>query len=496
MQDMGAAWLMTTLTPSPVLIALVQAATSLPVFVLAIPAGALADIVERRRVLLFSNVWALASVAALAYFTFTGNIGPGLLLALTFSVGIGATFEAPALQAVVTELVPRAELPAAVALNSAGYNLARAVGPALGGIVLARWGAGVNFFLNSLTFFVVLIVLYRWHEERRKSVLPAERFSGALRAGIRYVAYAPALQAVLVRTGAFILAGSALWALLPIIVRTSGHGPSAYGLLLAALGGGALIGAACLPYVKRRASLNMLVVGGTVLFGSVTLATGLSLHIRILAPIMVVGGFAWILLISSLNVATRMVVPAWVQARCLAVYLLVFQGGMAFGSFGWGLLAEKAGARWSLVWAGAGLLLTVGLARSYPLQPGLVLDLKPAGRWPDPEISPDKSEIANPVLITVEYEIDAGDADKFACEMRTLEQIRRRDGALQWGLFIDPAGPGKYLEEFLVETWIEHLRQHKRFTVADQQVLDRIIAMHRGSEPPRVTHYLADERAM
>lgn len=194
MQDMGAAWLMTTLTPSPVLIALVQAATSLPVLFLAVPAGALADIVERRRVLLFSDVWALASVAALTYYTLTANIGPGILLALTFSVGVGATFEAPALQAVVTELVPRAELPSAVALNSAGYNLARAVGPALGGIVLAKLGAGVNFFLNSLTFSVVLIVLYRWHEERKRSLLPAERFSGALRAGIRYVAYAPALR--------------------------------------------------------------------------------------------------------------------------------------------------------------------------------------------------------------------------------------------------------------------------------------------------------------
>jgi len=326
-------------------------------------------------------------------------------------------------------------------------------------------------------------------------VLPAERLSGALRAGIRYVAYAPALQAVLIRTGAFILFGSALWALLPVIVRTAGHGAPAYGLLLGALGAGALIGAGCLPYVKHRASLDALVIGATVLFGSVTLATGFSLHISILAAIMVVGGFAWILLISSLNVATRMVVPGWVQARCLAVYLLVFQGGMALGSFGWGIVAEKAGARWALVWAGAGLLVTVGFARRYALQPGLALDLKPAGQWPDPEILPDKSAITNPVLVTVEYEIDPGDAENFTCEMRTLEQIRRRDGALQWGLFIDPTGPGRYLEEFIVETWIEHLRQHERFTVADQQILDRVVAMHKGSEPPRVTHYIAEERA-
>ncbi|HEY1214163.1 MAG TPA: MFS transporter [Bryobacteraceae bacterium] len=240
MQDMGAAWLMTTLTSSPVLIALVQAATSLPVFFLVVPAGALADIVERRWVLMFSNVWALASVAALTYFTLTGTAIPAILLALTFSVGIGSTLEGPALQAVVTELVSRAELPAAVALNSAGYNLARAVGPAVGEIILARAGAGANLFINSLTFFAVLAVLYRWKEQPVKSVLSAERFRGAMMAGLRYVAYAPALRAVLVRTGTFIVFDSVLWALLPVLVRTAGLGPSTYGVLLGALGVGAL----------------------------------------------------------------------------------------------------------------------------------------------------------------------------------------------------------------------------------------------------------------
>jgi MFS family permease len=339
------------------------------------------------------------------------------------------------------------------------------------------------------------MVLYRWNEQRVKSVLPAERFSGAVRAGLRYVAHAPAFRAVLVRSGVFILFGSALWALLPVLVRTAGRGPSAYGVLLGALGVGALIGAGCLPFVKHYVSLDQLVIGGTVLFGAVTLASPLAHHIGLLIAIMLAGGFAWMLLMSSLNVAARMVLPEWVQARCLAVYLLVFQGGMALGSFGWGVLAQHLGVRSALMWAGAGLVLTIVVARRYALQPGLALDLKLAGNWPEPEIS-DQSAIGTPVLVTVEYEIDSVQADEFAREMRKLEPVRRRNGALQWGLFTEATRPEKYLEEFLVESWIEHLRQLERFTAADKAIEDRILALHKGAQPPRVTHYLADERAL
>lgn len=494
MQDMGAAWLMTSLTSSPVLIAMVQAAATLPMFLLAVPAGALADIIERRRLLLVSNIWALTAVSVLSYFTFVGRTSPGTLLALTFAIGLGEALEGPAFQAVVAELVPRSELAAAVSLNSAGYNLTRAVGPGIAGFVLARAGAGVNFLLNALSFTGVIVVLYRWREAPRKSVLPAERFTGAMRAGLRYVAYAPELQAVLIRTGAFVLSGSALWALLPVLVRELGRGPSAYGILLGALGAGALIGAASLPLLKRWASLDALVGCATVLFGGVTLTSVLSANFALLVLIMLAGGVAWIVLISSLNVATRLVVPAWVQARCLAVYLLVFQGGMALGSFGWGALATKVGVRWALICASAGLFLSLVPAFRYSLRPGVALNMTPAGRWPAPEISPDPSSDATPVLVAVEYEVDPSDVDEFASEMRKMEDIRRRDGALQWGLFIDPAGPGRYLEEFLVESWLEHLRQHERFTVSDLRVQERIWALHKGPEPPRVTHYLAEER--
>lgn len=494
MQDVGASWLMTSLTRSATLIALVQAAESLPMFFLAIPAGALADIVERRLLLLAGNLVSLAAVVTLSICTHAGWISPALLLVLTFAVGVGEALEGPASQAVVTELVPRSELARAVSLNSAGYNLARAVGPAVGGWLLARFGATTDFLVNALAFFAVLIVLYRWREAPKRSVLPAERFSGAMRAGLRYVAHAPELQTVLVRAGAFILSASALWALLPVLVRGLGRGPSAYGAMLSALGAGAVAGATLLPSLKRGATLDQLIGWGTLVFACVTLASAVVGNYAVITAIMLAGGFAWMVVISSLNVAARMVVPAWVQARSLAVYLLVFQGGMALGSLGWGVLAETQGVRWALAGASAGLLLSMVLASRYSLKEGVALNLSPAGKWPTPEISPEMWAENSPVLVTVQYEIDRERVEEFVSEMQQMEAIRRRDGALQWGLFLDPAGPGVYLEEFLVESWLEHLRQHERFTVSDQQVQQRILTMHKGAAAPRVTHYLAVER--
>lgn len=494
MQDVGASWLMTSLTRSATLIALVQAAESLPMFFLAIPAGALADIVERRLLLLAGNLVSLSAVVALSICTHAGLISPALLIALTFAVGFGEALEGPASQAVVTELVPRSELARAVSLNSAGYNLARAVGPALGGWLLARFGATTDFLLNALAFFAVLIVLYRWRESPKRSVLPAERFSGAIRAGLRYVAHAPKLQAVLARAAGFVFSASALWALLPVLVRGLGRGPSSYGAMLSALGAGAVAGATLLPFLRRRATLDQLIGWGTLVFACVTLASAFVGNFALITVIMLGGGLAWIVVISSLNVAARMVVPAWVQARSLAVYLLVFQGGMAVGSLGWGVLADKQGVRWALAGASAGLLLSTVLALRYALKEGVALDLRPAGKWPTPELSPEISAETSPVLVAVQYEIDRERVEEFVSEMQQMEAIRRRDGALQWGLFIDPAEPGKYLEEFLVESWLEHLRQHERFTVSDQQVQQRILAMHKGAAAPRVTHYLAVER--
>lgn len=494
MQAVGAAWMMTSLTSSPLWIALVQSAGSLPIFLFALPAGAMADIFPRRHLLLVSNLLLLVAMAALAAFTFAGHITPTILLAFTFAVGFGEALAGPAFQAIVSELVPESELVAAVSLNSVGVNLARAVGPALGGLTLARWGGGITFLLGSLSFIVVLIVLARWHESPKRTVLPAERFVGALYAGVRYLRYSSELQTVAIRTGAFVISASALWALLPVVVREEGRGPSAYGILLGALGVGALIGGTILPGLRKRFSLDSLVGGATIAFGAATLVSAFLPPFPMLIFMMLLGGTGWIALVSSLNVATRMVVPNWIQARAIAVYLLVFQGGLAIGSIAWGVLATRLGLRAALVIAGTALLLTVPLAMTHSLKRGQRLDVDLIAQWPEPQFSPGLQQQSAPVLVTVEYQIAPERYEEFRREMAGLELFRRRNGALQWGLFADPRIPGTYLEEFLVESWLEHERQHERVTVSDAQLQDRIWALHAGAGRPRVVHFFAEER--
>ena len=493
MQDVGASWLMTALTSSPLWIALVQSAASLPIFLLALPAGAPADILPRRRILLASNVLLLTAVSALTLCTFTGHASPTMLLAFTFVVGVGEALAGPAFQAIIGDLVPKPDLVSAVSLNSVGFNLARAVGPALGGLVLARWGAGITFLVNAFSFLAVILVLWRWQERVKRSVLPSERFIGAVRAGSRYLHYSPELQTVAIRTGAFVLSASALWALLPVVVRSANQGPTEYGVLLGALGAGALVGGVLLPLMRKHLSLNSIVVAATCAFGISTLGSAFLSTFREMVVLMLLGGVGWISMVSTMNIATRVVVPAWIQARAISVYLLVLQGGLALGSVTWGLIASRFGLRTALAGAGVGLLLTVLLAVRYPLHSGKERDLDIVAKWPEPDFFPDTQHESAPVLVTVEYVITPESLREFRLEMRQMEQLRRRNGALQWGLFADPRYPCTYLEEFLVESWLEHQRQHERVTVADALLQDRIWALHIGTDHPRVVHFFAEE---
>ena len=495
MQNVGASWLMTTLTPSPLIIALVQAATSLSVFLLALPAGALADIVDRRGLLLITQLWMLTAAAALSVATYAGAMNPALLLLLTFMLGIGAAMNAPAWQAIVTDLVAPQQLSAAVALNSAGFNLARAIGPAFGGIILAHAGAATVFLLNALSFVGVLVVLFRWKLTPKQSILPAERLIGAIRAGVRYVRYAPPVHTVLMRTSAFILFGSALWALLPLVVRDEMRlGPSAYGQLLSALGAGALMGAAMLPKLKTMASVDGLITSASGVFATVTIGSGLVRNYVLMVGLMLVGGAAWITILSSLNMAARMVVPDWVQARSLAMYLLVFQGGTAVGSLAWGAVAVKWGIGSTLVAAGVGLIIGAATTFVYPLRGIDSLDLRPATDWPEPSISDQLHIEKGPTFVTVEYRIDPLNTEEFVRAMADMHRVRRRDGALRWGLFVDATDPARFLEEFVVESWLEHLRQHERVTFSDRQLQKHISLLHAGPEPPHVTHYISAGR--
>jgi MFS family permease len=380
MQNVGAAWLMTSLAPTPMMVALVQTATYLPVFLLGVPAGAFADIIDRRKLLLVTQAWMLAAAGLLGALTLAGAVGPWTLLLLTFALGLGSTMNAPAWQAIVPELVERSELPAAIALNSVGFNLARAVGPALGGLVVAAIGAGGAFVLNAISFVGVLIVLYLWRRSPEHTAV-TEGVSSAIRAGMRYVWHAPQLHSVLLRSAAFVLSASALWSILPLVARDELHSESAgYGILLGCLGAGSILGAVILSRLRSSLSPDVIVTGATVLFGLVNIALAYLNAFSGVALALMCGGLGWMAVNSTLNTSAQTVLPAWVRARALAVYLLGFQGSMAIGSVIWGAVASRVGLRTTLLIAGIALLAGAALTARRRLAWFLDMDASPAAQ--------------------------------------------------------------------------------------------------------------------
>jgi MFS family permease len=492
MQDVGAGWLMTSLAPTPVMVALVQAATALPTFFLAIPAGALADIVDRRRYLIGVQLWMMTAALLLGLFTLAGMTTAWMLLAFTFALGIGAAMMMPAWAAIIPELVPRADLQSAVALNAMGMNVSRAIGPAVAGAIIAAVGPGAVFLLNAASFVGVIAALSRWRREPRASALAAERLAGAIRAGLRYARHAPALQRVLARGVAFYAFASANWALLPLIVRQElGRGPETYGLFVALIGAGAVGGALLLPGIRARMSRDRVVAGATALFALATLVLAWSRELPVLAAAMLAMGAAWIGVMSSLMMAAQMALPDWVRARGLALFWTFFMGGMAGGSALWGHVAEVLGMPHALSIAAAGLLPGILLARRLPVGRHDGLNLAPSLHWPTPVLAEDLEEDRGPVMVTVEYRIDPARGAEFVRAMQKLRRIRLRDGAYFWELFTDAEDPARVTECFLVESWLEHLRQHERVTVADREVQERVRAFHIGDEPPQVRHLIA-----
>jgi len=492
MQNVGAAWLMTSLAPSPTMVALVQAATSLPVFLVALPAGAIADLVDRRRLLLLTQGWMLLAAGGLGALTLMGATTPWLLLTLTFALGLGAAMNAPAWQAIIPELITGSEVRAAVTLNGVGYNLARAVGPALGGLTVGALGSGAVFILNALSFLGVMVVLYGWKRPVGEHALPAEDAFGAMRSGIRYIRYAPALRAVLSRTAVFIFGGSALWALLPLVARQElALNATGYGVLLGCLGAGAVIGAALLPQIQRRLSTDLFLAGATLLFAFATAMPAYVRSFSLVSAAMVAGGMAWITIMSTFNVGAQVTVPSWVRARALAVYGLMFQGGTAIGSTLWGIVADHVGLPMALVSAAATLILSLAAMGRYRLKLEDEIDLTPSPHWPEPVLSMNPSPDSGPVLVTIEYAIDPARAREFVSAMQGVRSLRLRDGAYRWGLFNDPAQPARYVETFVVASWAEHLRQHERVTVADRETEDVARAFHVGATPPVVSHLIS-----
>jgi MFS family permease len=490
-EDVGEAWLMTSLTKSPILISLLQTAESLPIFLLALPAGAFADIMDRRRLLIFAQIWMLVVAAWLGVMTIAGATTPFTLLLLAFLLGLGVALNAPAWQAIIPELVIRSEVPAALALNGIAVNIARAVGPAIGGLIVASAGPGAAFLFNASSFLAIAVVIYRWHRPTHKSVLPAERAMGAIRAGTRYVRHSPAFRIVLMRLAAFIIFGSAIWALFPVLARFELKlGPTGYGLLFGSLGAGAITAAAVLPALRKKASLDLLVAEATVLFALMLLLLAFFRHPGIIAFAMFAVGAAWLTLLSSFITSAQGSVPSWVRGRALAFYMLVFFGGMGLGSTLWGTVAEHFGVTAAFVCSAVGLVAGFLITAQHRLKEAEGLDLEQSLHWAAPRVVREPRAEEGPVLVTVEYRIDPAKEQDFADAMGDMKKIRRRDGAIRWGLYRDTSDQSRHVETFVVESWVEHLRQHERVTMSDRPVQERVNAFHIGPEKPTVRHLI------
>jgi MFS family permease len=499
MQNAGAGWLMTALDPDPLIVSLVQVATALPMFLFALPAGALADIVDRRKLLLVVQVCLAVAIAVLATLVTLERVTPWVLLVFTFIAGVGAALIAPSWQAIVPQLVPREHLAPAVAMNGVGVNISRAIGPALAGATIGIFGLASPFWLNAGSYLAVIAALLWWNPPQQASRhLPAERLGSAMRIGLRHALNNRHLRSTLVRTAGFFLPASAYWALLPLVARDQvSGGPGLYGSLLGAVGAGAVAGAFLLPYLKTWLGADRLVALGTAGTAVALVAFGLVREPAGALAASVLAGLSWICVLPLLNVSAQVALPAWVRGRGLALFVTIQFGAMAAGSATWGLVAADSTLPISCFAAAVVAMTTIPLLWRWKLQTGAGIDMTPSLHWPAPILSEglEQDMLSNrgPVLTTVEYLVRSEDRDAFLQAIYLLAEQRRRDGAYGWDVFEDGAQTGRFVEIFYSASWLEHLRQHERVTQADKLTQERVNAFHQGDAPPRVTHLLAAE---
>lgn len=498
MQDTAGAWLMTALTASPLLIALMQTAASLPVLMFGVLSGATADNFDRRKLLIFWQFWMLAAAIILSVLALTGTITAWQLLGLTFLLNVGAAMAGPVWQAIVPELVPRSELPDAIAINSAGYNLARAVGPALGGLMVAAFtvlltGAGAVFLLNAVSFATVIWVLYEWKRTPIfKSTLPAERLIGSIRAGVRYIRHSPTLLSIFVRGLLFTTFVSSVWALLPLVAKQEmNQGALGYGILTGCLGVGAVIGALLIPQIRRKIHPGRIVQYTSLIFVGTLLVLAFVQNVPAVLFALLAGGFAWTCTTSTLNIAVQLSVPGWVQARVLGSYQMVFQGGMAVGSALWGLVAEQTSAAFALSVCAGALLIIQLIAGRFRLPEGDMPDLRPFSmNRPTPNVVIEPRLDDGPVLIMVDYRVAPQRHAEFIHAVHRMREVRLRDGAFRWGIFRNAADPDSFTETFLVDSWIEYLRQRERLTAADRMLRDHVWQLLAEGTQPTLSHMI------
>ncbi len=494
MRDVTSAWLVARLSDSPVWVALVQAAATLPIFLLAIVAGALTDLLDRRRFLAIVQLYLIGVSAALTTLALTDRITVHALVALTFLGGIGAALIGPAWQAIAPELVPRTELRSAIALNSMGFNVARAVGPAAGGALLGALGATATYGINTAGYLFVIAALLWWRRPPVPDDPLAEQFSGAVRAGLRYIRASAKMRRVLSHTAVYFLFSAAPWALLPLVARDVLGGEAGfYGSLLGAIGLGAVLGAIVLPRLRPALGSDGLVLGASLAIAAVVTLVAFAPPQWVGVAAALVFGAAWTAVLTTLNATAQAVLPNWVRGRGLAAYLMVYNGAMALGSVLWGVLASGIGVPATLVTGSACLAAAAFVSRRFPLPEGEA-DLTPSNHWPEPSLAEPVPHDRGPVLVTVEYRIRREDRERFFEILGRLAEQRERDGAYAWGVAEDAEQPETILEWFFVESWAEHLRQHRRVSRADAELQAQANRLHRGDRPPRVSHYLGLER--
>jgi predicted MFS family arabinose efflux permease len=492
MQTVGAQELMLTLTTSATMVALIQTAAGLPVVLLAVPAGAIGDLVNRRRFLIAAQSFMLLAAAVLAVLALAGLVTPWVLLALIFAVGAGQALTSPTWQTLQPELVAQEDRTQAIALGAVNMNLSRAIGPAIGGALYAATSAAALFVVNAASFVPVIGAVARWRGgERPAGAVASEHVGESMRAGARYVAASPALRVILLRAGLFSLFASSIWALLPLVAHSRLHiGSGGYGLLLGGVGIGAVAGALTLPRLRGRVTSAALMTGSTLVFAVVTLALAYVRDSALAGLALVIVGVAWILALSTLNSQYQSTLPGWAKARGMSYYLVIFQGGGALGSAVFGVTAQRAGLTAALLAAAVGLALVALAGAWLPFKTIRPEDLLPAGDWPDPHLVGAAVPGAL-VLVTIEYRPRPGLEQQLVDALYAGRYARRRTGAVSWRVWRDAADPGHVLEQFVVGSWDEHLRQHERVSLRDQQRLDEIKALIDPSRPTTVTHWMA-----
>jgi predicted MFS family arabinose efflux permease len=492
MHDVGAAWLMATLAPNPIMVSLVQAAALAPVFLLTLPAGAFADILDRRRYVLTAQTWLMCVAGLLGILTLSGQTTEGALLALTFAMGCGTAMLMPAFAAMIPDLVPTSELTAAVTLNSIAFNVTRAVGPAIAGGVVAMLGPGVVFVLNAVSFTAVMWVIWRWRYTRLPSNLPGERFLASIRGGLRYARQATSLHVILARGVAVFMCMSAPMAFLPLVVKTElNAGPEVYGILLGCVGAGAVTAGLLLPRLRRRVSADRVIAVGSAGVAAASLVLGYVRDIGWLSLGMAALGASWITAQSTLQVAAQLSLPAWVRARGLSMFIASFMGTMALGAAGWGQVAHATSIETALTIAAAagaaGILLTWPLR----LSKFATGDQSLAEPAMEPTLANPLAGEEGPVLVNVTYLIADEDVESFLAAMQPVRKLRLRNGSAAWGIFQDTVDSRRFVEMFMDESWHAHLRQMYRITREDRRVMDAALAYHRDDKPPVVSHMIA-----